>query len=244
MTLQNFPSGRRRGGTTLTPDLVVQTYERLRSLIVAGKLSPGSRIIESDLAERLGVSRTPLRSALQRLQQEGFVSALGGGRNARLVVSPLTAEDCRELLTLLGALEGITARAAAGLPAGQRKALTRDLSRLNGEMETLLHTASPSPDDVFRVHSEFHQAHLKLAGTPRTQSLYSSISPQAERYRRVYITATPHGLEGEVDEHKPIIDAIAKGDGPGAQLAVQANWEAAADRLGQLVDRLGDRGSW
>jgi DNA-binding GntR family transcriptional regulator len=60
----------------------------------------------------------------------------------------------------------------------------------------------------------------------------------------VYITATPHGLEGEVDEHKPIIEAIAKGDGPGAQLAVQANWEAAADRLGQLVDRLGDRGSW
>lgn len=231
-------------GATAPSDLVAVTYERLKSLIVAGKLSPGSRIIESDLAERLGVSRTPVRSALQRLQQEGFVSALGGGRNARLIISPLTKEDCQEILTLLGALEGVAARAAAELPERRRAALAGDLARINAEFDKVLHMEMPDPDTIFRVHSSFHHAHLQLAGTPRVRALYASIRPQAERYRRVYITAAPHGLVGEVEEHGPIIQAIAEGDGPGAQLAVQANWIAAAERLGALVDRLGDRGNW
>ncbi|MFB6240160.1 MAG: GntR family transcriptional regulator, partial [Gemmatimonadota bacterium] len=52
-----------------------ETYTRLRELIVRGQLAPGSRIIETDVAERLGVSRTPVRSALQRLEQEGFIES-------------------------------------------------------------------------------------------------------------------------------------------------------------------------
>src|SRR5918994_4738118 len=87
-----------------------QVYARLRDLIVQGLLSPGSRIIETEIATRLGVSRTPVREALQRLQQEGFVTGAPGAQQSRLTVAPLTPEDVHELLAIVGALEGLGAR--------------------------------------------------------------------------------------------------------------------------------------
>src|SRR6058998_833601 len=75
-----------------------QVYTRLRDLIVQGLLSPGSRIIETEIAGRLGVSRTPVREALQRLQQEGFVTGSPGAQQSRLTVAPLTRDDVYELL--------------------------------------------------------------------------------------------------------------------------------------------------
>ena len=234
-----------RKKSTASSDLVGATYERMRSLIVTGRLSPGSRIIESDLADRLGVSRTPVRSALQRLQQEGFVTALDGGRNARLVVSPLTGHDARELISMLGAIEGLAARAVASFPLRQRKAIADDQRRLNDELERILRVErSIDGQEVFEVHSAFHATHMAAAGLPRVSALYASIQPQAERYRRVYITAAPTGLMSEMDEHQAIIKAIEDGDGPAAQMAVQENWMSASERLGEIVERLGDRGSW
>ena len=86
-----------------------QVYERLRELIIDGRLAPGTRIVETDVAARLGVSRTPVRGALQRLQQEGFVVDSPTLQQTRPTVAPLTSEDARELFLLVGALEGLAA---------------------------------------------------------------------------------------------------------------------------------------
>lgn len=225
-------------------DLVTRAYEQLRALIVRGRLAPGSRIIESDLADRLGMSRTPVRSALQRLQQEGFVAALEGGKNARLTIAPLTTSDCREVLNLLGAVEGLAARWAARLPEQQRQSLARALEEDNQRLEALLGTELPEPEEVFRIHSSFHGHHLETIGAPRISAIHTAIWPQAERYRRVYITTAPHGLSGEVEEHRAIVDAIRLGDAAAAQAAVQENWERAAERLNRIIERLGERGTW
>ncbi|HET7564995.1 MAG TPA: GntR family transcriptional regulator, partial [Gemmatimonadaceae bacterium] len=64
-------------------DRIAHAYEQLRTLIVHGRLAPGSRVIESDIAERLGVSRTPVRSALHRLQQEGYIVGVSRGKEPR-----------------------------------------------------------------------------------------------------------------------------------------------------------------
>src|SRR5437867_8525608 len=92
-----------------------QVYARLRDLIVQGSLAPGSRIVETEIASRLGVSRTPVREALQRLQQEGFVMGAPGAQQSRLTVAPLTRDDVHELLDIVGALEGRGARRAASI---------------------------------------------------------------------------------------------------------------------------------
>src|SRR3954462_7172828 len=110
-----------------------QVYTRLRDLIVQGLLSPGSRIIETEIASRLGVSRTPVREALQRLQQEGFVMGSPGGQQSRLTVAPLTRADVHELLNIVGALEGLGAYEAASLDEAKRRALAAELRRINNE---------------------------------------------------------------------------------------------------------------
>ena len=104
---------------------------RLRDLIVQGSLAPGSRIVETEIADRLGVSRTPVREALQRLQQEGFVMGAPGAQQSRLTVAPLTRNDVHELLDIVGALEGLGARRAAGMDASERRALGRELRAIN-----------------------------------------------------------------------------------------------------------------
>src|SRR5262245_58421463 len=110
-----------------------QVYTRLRDLIVQGLLSPGSRIVETEIATRLGVSRTPVREALQRLQQEGYVMGSPGAQQSRLTVAPLTRDDVYELLNIVGALEGMGARGAGSLPSSERHALARELRSLNAE---------------------------------------------------------------------------------------------------------------
>src|SRR5687768_9042809 len=77
-------------------DRVTVVYHRLRELIVRGRLAPGARIIETVIAARLGVSRTPVRAALQRLQQEGYVVVASPGQQSRMAVAPLTQEDALE----------------------------------------------------------------------------------------------------------------------------------------------------
>src|SRR5689334_20853246 len=110
-----------------------QVYARLRDLIVEGLLAPGSRIVETEIASRLGVSRTPVREALQRLQQEGYVMGSPGAQQSRLTVAPLTQNDVYELLNIVGALEGMGARGAGLLTPGERHALARELRSLNAE---------------------------------------------------------------------------------------------------------------
>src|SRR5213075_2563207 len=110
-----------------------QVYARLRDLIVQGLLSPGSRIIETEIASRLGVSRTPVREALQRLQQEGFVTGSPGSQQSRLTVAPLTGTDVHELLSIVGALEGLGAYEAASLDESRRRVLVADLREINNQ---------------------------------------------------------------------------------------------------------------
>src|SRR6218665_3407536 len=96
----------------------VRAQRQLRELILAGELAPGSRIAEVTLVERIGVSRTPIRAALQRLEQEGLLQPLPGGGYAVRVFSEREVADAIELR---GTLEGLAARLAAerGAPPAQ-----------------------------------------------------------------------------------------------------------------------------
>jgi DNA-binding GntR family transcriptional regulator len=224
-------------------DRSTNAYQVLRELIVRGRMAPGTRIIESEVAARLGQSRTPVRSALQRLRQEGYVLANSPGRQVRLTVAPLTYEDAREVFGLLGEIEGLGARWAAELEPSRRLKLASELAELNDRLSAAAERDPMHPDEVFDLHTQFHWHYLAALDAPRLLAIHRSIKPQAERYRRLY-SALVHESSVSAEEHRVIIRMIEEGDADGAQRAVQLNWRNAADRLARAIELLGERGSW
>ncbi|MQA90890.1 MAG: FCD domain-containing protein [Gemmatimonas sp.] len=210
-------------------------YRQLRQLIVSSRLPPGARLIETDLARRFGFSRTPVRAALRVLAREGYVLAVDGGERIRLVVAPLSVEDARELFQIVGAIEGLAARAAATLPLRKRRRLAAEL---RGFDQALLAAAAQNPSDseeIFDLFTRFHLRYVETAAGPRLRALHDSIKPQAERYRRLYSMAPEGRIAASVAEHEMIITAIEDGSGDDASSAVAANWQNAAERLAASI---------
>ena len=223
-------------------DTVSRVYQELRSLIVWGHLPPGARIAERAVAERLGLSRTPVRSALHRLQQEGFVSSVGRGQDQRLIVAPLTQEDGREVILIVGHLEGLAAHTAASLEDEHRKEIVARLREINRELAA--ESKRRDFNRIFDLDQAFHLAYVEDVVGPRLLSLHRAIKPQIERYTRLYISALVDELPTSVKEHEVIVRAIATADAHGAQRAVETNWRNAAGRLSRVIAQLGERGSW
>jgi DNA-binding GntR family transcriptional regulator len=232
-----------RAGADEPQDNVSRAYHDLRSVIVWGQLPPGTRISERVIGERLGLSRTPVRSALHRLEQEGFVASAGTGRERRLIVAPLTRDDGEEVYRIVGHLEGLAARMAAALPAARRKAIATRLRALNRELAR----ESRKREDAARVFDldlEFHRTYVEGVVGPRLLTLHRAIKPQSERYSRLYVTVLLDELSASVKEHEAIASSIAKGDPDGAQRAAETNWHNAARRLARIIAQHGERGSW
>src|SRR5713226_8328979 len=177
-------------------------YEKLHELIVRGRLAPGARITEMEVTSRLGVSRTPVRAAIQRLQHEGYVVVFVNGRRARPVVSPLTREDASEVLSIVGEIEGLAGRYAARLPARRRAALASRLRAINGRLKAAARMRRPDPSAIFDLDETFHRAYVEAAAGPRLLALHRSMKPQAERYIRVYVSALVEKILTSVREHE------------------------------------------
>jgi DNA-binding GntR family transcriptional regulator len=224
------------------PDMV---YRELRELIVSGRLAPGTRLVETIAAQRLGVSRTPVRSAFHRLQQEGYaVAASEGDERQRLVVAPVTADDAADLFHIVGELEGLAGFYAAGEDRDQRTPLAKRLEEINDAL--LEESQKPRVDAyrAFQLDANFHRRYVVEAAPPRLMALHDAIKPQAERYARLYVAALTDELGLSVAEHEAIIDAIREGDAEAAQKAIQINWRNAAKRVATLIDEWGESGGW
>src|SRR5262245_33184193 len=235
------PRGRSRDNGRV--DNVSHVYQQLRALIVTGQLPPGARIAERAVVARMGLSRTPVRSALHRLQQEGLVASVGRAGDQRLIVTPLTRGDGREVFLIVGHLEGLAAREAAALPTDRRKKLVAELRAVNRELAKASR-AKAAPSRLFDLDLEFHRRYVEGIAGPRVVALHRAIKPQSERYARLYINVLLDELPTSVKEHETIAAAIAAGDPRGAQHAVETNWHNAATRLSAVIEEFGERGSW
>jgi DNA-binding GntR family transcriptional regulator len=225
-------------------DRVSLAYERLRELIVGGRLAPGARIIETTVAARLGVSRTPVRAALQRLQQEGYVVVTSPGQQSRMSVAPLTQEDARELFGMVSAVEGLAVNWAARRPAAERQAVGAELRRINNALLEASAGRTRDVNMVFELDKEFHRRCVEAGAGPRLLALHDSFKPQSERYGRIYSSALIDEMPTSVDEHEAVIAGVESGDGDGAEQALRRNWWNASDRLSRVIVALGEQGSW
>jgi DNA-binding GntR family transcriptional regulator len=220
-------------------------YNELRELIVSGRLGPGTRLVETTVAGRLGVSRTPVRSALHRLLREGYaVSVNEDDERQRLAVAPMTAADAADLFYIVGELEGLAGLYAAGRERGSRKEMVEEMDRLNGELQAESQAGSPDAFRAFRLDNLFHRQYVVDAAPPRLRALHDAIKPQAERYARLYATALTRELGVSAAEHEEIVRAIAAGDAETAQRAIQTNWRNAARRIESVINLWGESGGW
>jgi DNA-binding GntR family transcriptional regulator len=176
-------------------------YDALAELIASGSLRPGQHLVESDLAELLGVSRQPIREALQRLQVDGWVE-LRPAHGAFVHVP--TEQEVAQLLGVRSVLEAYSARGAA------EQATPPDVARLRELYEAGIVALAAADDRALtQANADFHQALVQISGNKVLAELIS----QVERRVRWYYTpiARPRGTEAW-NEHAVLIDAIAAGN--------------------------------
>jgi DNA-binding GntR family transcriptional regulator len=228
---------------TTATTLVESTYAVVRDLIVNGQLAAGSRVIETDLAPRLDVSRRTLQAALQRLRREGLIQRREGKR-APWSVAPLTDEDCREISDVMSAVLGWAGRRAAELDDGPRRELAAQLNALNDELRAIESGGPAESSRAADLDVRFHDLILETIAGPRLTAIYESQKPTVERYARNYATYLAATSATSGDEHRAIVDAIEEGDPDEADRASRENWQKAADRYCEVMTNVGEQGTW
>jgi DNA-binding GntR family transcriptional regulator len=219
-------------------------YDKVRALIVRGRLLPGTRVTEADVARELQVSRTPAREALRRLQQERLLVPTGAsdGAKLRLAVAPMTAAEARELYAAAGALEGVIVRNVTDHGADGRLALAAQLAKAQAAFRREATKRAPDWDRQFELHHAFHEVLRTALAGPRLRLLLDGLRPHLDRYEYFYGPLHGSGFEATFEEHDAIVAAVESGRADVAERAVRANWFNGADRLAKIVQRAGEAG--
>ncbi len=235
-----------RARSQATRTLADTAYARLRDSIVTLRLAPGARLTEVELCRRLGISRTPVRAALLRLQQEGLVEARGVTRSGRVTVAPMTAADMRELFLMVGALDGVAARLAAQLPEARRREVARDAAAIYARLRALSGSEASDIRAAQELDIRFHHCYEQAASGPRLLAKLAALHARRERYIRVYTEALihTHRVQESLDEHGAIVEAIASGDPEAAERYAAFNHRNALERYWRIVAIRGEPGSW
>lgn len=184
--------------------LVARAHDEIKRRIMANRLGPGQQVLEQDLAAELGMSRTPLREALIRLEQEGLVEVLPR-RGMRVL--PISLRDMAEIYELLTALEARAAeRLAERKPTARQVApLARAVARMDAALETGNLKAWAHADDAF------HRNLVTLAGNRRLAEMARTLFDQAQRARMATLHLRPWPKQSNKD-HRALLRAILRGD--------------------------------
>ncbi|MCA8304375.1 GntR family transcriptional regulator [Burkholderia seminalis] len=196
----------------------------LRDMIINGELSAGERLVERDLAERFGISRIPMREAIQRLEREGLLDIF---RNRGAVVRMLSASDVQDIYDLRVLLEG--------------DAIYRSVKRLDDEtlaraelVHRLLGDASV-PRRQGELNREFHALLYAGCGNARQLKSIAELRSQVERYERLQTTLLADTPSFQV-EHEAILQACRARDARAARSMTVAHLESARRIVMRLVE--------
>ena len=178
---------------------------RLRDLIIEGELAPDARVPERALCQRFQVSRTPLREALKVLAADGLVR-LAPNRGAR--VAALTVADVEEMFPVMGALEALAGRLAAGRITEEGLAEVRAL-----HYQMVLHHKRGELAAYFRLNQQIHEKILEAAGNATLAAAYRGLAGRIRRARYLANMSAKRWAQA-VAEHEAILAALEARDGP------------------------------
>lgn len=208
----------------------------LRELVFSGQLGPGERISELAMVDRLGVSRTPVRLALVRLEQEGLVEQASSGSG--FVVRAFTKDDIVDAIELRGVLEGTAARFAAERGPGRDElAAIRDCV---GALDTLINRRILTADDFsdyLRLNERFHALLVDLAGSAvlkrQIERIYAVpfASPNALVKRQGELPETRQILVIAQEQHRSMVEAVEQREGARAEALAREHSRVARRNL-------------
>ena len=208
-----------------------RVYAALRRKVIDSELAPGSQILEQELAIALGVSRTPLREALVRLENEGLVEIIPR-HGVRII--PMSVADMKEIYQVLVSLESTAAAALASQPPS--KAALDALEAFYDRMEAHLNAGDVT---AWALEDErFHLEIVQLAGNRRLREIVSNCWDQAHRARMFTLRMQTHPQPLQsMKEHRQIISALRKHDAAKAESLLRSHRERGLARQIEIIER-------
>jgi GntR family transcriptional regulator of vanillate catabolism len=218
----------------------VKALLSMRELLLTGEVMAGQRVSEIWAVDRLGVSRTPVRAALARLEEEGFLEALPGGGYA---VKTFTEQDAYDAIEIRGALEGLAVRLAA--ERGVDPVRLAAMEEVIPQIDTLVAKPSMTAEDFgvyTRLNERLHQSLAEACGgnilarhIERAQAMpfahpsaFVRAQSQHADARTIFILAQ--------DQHRSVVDAIRNREGARAEALMREHARLAARNLRLALD--------
>ena len=204
--------------------LATQVFERLEEDIITGVYPRGEILTELKLVEQLGVSRTPIREALRKLEQERLIAESGKGS----VVLGITMEDLVDIMDIRQRIEGLAVYyATKNLTESGREEL-QHISELQD-----FYFAKQDIDNLRKMDDKFHDTIYQLCGRPVLRDTLIPLHRKSQRYRRISIE-DKNRLSKSIEEHKAIFNAIVSGN---AELAARLITEHIACAKQNMIER-------
>lgn len=198
-------------------------YEQLREWIIEGELEPGELVRDQELAKTLGVSRTPVREALRRLEDEGLIET---AKHRWTRVAPVRAEQAEDIYGVVKTLEEYALTLAHGR-------LTEtdfcDMEQANLEMAEAVQRRDAAA--ALRADNALHQVWIGRAGNQELARILLETKHKIRRMELLHFDSSDAALS--VAEHHRLVEALRTGDLDRATGILQANWDADIDRFSQ-----------
>ena len=187
-------------------------YEELKRQILVGEIAPGTRMMEVELAEEMGVSRTPIREAIRKLEKEGLVN-IEPRRGA--YASEISVKDMVDVLEVRQDLEGMAAALAARKVTDEEK---QAFVKVNSDYEEAIKNGNT--EEIIRCDELFHQLIVSYSGNKTLNQLLSQVQELALRFRYIYYDDFSR-YEKMPREHEHIEEAILSGDAEKARIVAE-----------------------
>jgi DNA-binding GntR family transcriptional regulator len=209
-------------------------FEGLREAIISGRLAPGERLMETQLAEEMGVSRTPVREAIRKLELEGFVVMMP---RKGAYVAGLSLKEISDVFEIRGALEELAAELAAErITDEELEELEALLLEIGRRME------KNDLDAVVKADVEFHDVLFRGARNTRLSQMVSYLREQIHRYRTTSLSY-PGRMKKALEEHRKIVQALSQRDPDLARQAAREHMDSAEKSLMDAMKKeIKDRG--
>ena len=204
-------------------------YREIKNRILNNIYPPGYQALEPEIANQLGVSRTPVREALIRLQNEGLIK-LVPRRGMRVV--PLVPSDMNEIYQLLTCLEAMAAELLAKKNPGEEELapLVQSVTDMSSALE------KEDLEGWANADERFHRSLLELCGNQRLSSIALTVWDQVHRARLITLRLRPKPTQSNI-EHLAVIEAVRKGDWTTARDTHYAHRTRAREMLMEILEK-------